>query len=82
LLPTTSATRFSAYAGAAKAAMQVAKLVTASNLENQPFMEFPTRTIGPGLGRAKPLHAIVGRPLPTVQWLRLIGMAGLDLTAK
>ena len=25
-----------------------ARLVTASNLENQPFIEFPTRTIGPG----------------------------------
>src|SRR4051812_49747339 len=33
--------------------MQIARLVTASNLENQPFMEFPTRTIGPDLGRCE-----------------------------
>jgi hypothetical protein len=62
--------------------MQAARLVTASNLESQPFIEFPRRTNGPGLGRAKPLHAIVGIPMPTVQWPRVVGILRLDLTAK
>jgi hypothetical protein len=52
--------------------MQIARLVTASglasNLENHPFIEFPERTNGPGLGCAEPLHAIVGVPMLAVQW--------------
>jgi hypothetical protein len=54
-----------------KAAMQAATPATANNLENQPHIEFPLRTNGPRLSRAKPLHAIVGIPLPTVQWIKV-----------
>jgi|UPI000411B9DA hypothetical protein len=47
--------------------MQAARLAPASNLKNQPIIEFPRRMNGPGSGRAKPLHAIVGMPMPAVQ---------------
>jgi hypothetical protein len=62
--------------------MQPARLANASNLESQAFIEFPQRTNGPGLGRAKPLHAIVGIPMPMVQRPRSIGIQRSDLTAK
>jgi hypothetical protein len=62
--------------------MQAATLASASNLEKQTRIEFPQRTNGPRLSRAKPLHAIVGIPMPTVQCIRLIGMQRFDLTAK
>jgi hypothetical protein len=50
--------------------MQAATPATANNLENLPRIEFPQRTNGPRLSHAKPLHAIVDIPLPTVQSIK------------
>src|SRR6266581_2007831 len=72
-LTMTSATRFSAWAGAANARKIATPLAIGFSLESKLVIEFPRtndRYSEPiVLGLCKTSHAIVGMPLPTVQWL-------------